>query len=459
MKKKKIMVGLAGGIALLLTGASAQAMTFTRHHVNDSANDTIDMVGDIEHGDANRLKAFLSSLTNTGNIIGFRFNSAGGYIAESVEMADIISNTHLATMVPDGAICASACFFLFSAGQQRSVSSTARVGVHGVSGSDKSDSMTIIMAKVLKEVGRVPDSVIVKMVTTPSSEVAWLDRSDFAAMNVRIVERAVASAPPPPSVQLPQVPHYGAQFAPTTITSRANVSTSFADGRSDRIVLQQWADSLTGQYKAGAEWWASVRSTPHPTRCEDQVNMNPTWNAAWVQGCVDARVKFTPYDARRNAEPDYKAGWNQASSELQAGATSAPASSTSRAFEDGRRDRLAFEQWINGLPPDEREGALWWAEMRSNKPQPLCTSVPNPVNDYQPGRVYGCGAAQNRLYLMDARRKTEPDYKAGWNQASEELEATPLTFNNEGHCGNGRPDAPPCIVSDSTLSPDRRGAR
>jgi hypothetical protein len=304
--------------ALVLTGsaltsalAPAQAMNFERHHVSDSNVDTIDMWGDIEHGDAERFKAYLSSLTDTGNIIGIRLNSEGGYIMEAVDLADLVAATHLATIVSNNAVCASACFYLFSAGNPRSVSTSARIGVHGASGSDKSDSMTIVMAKVLKKVSHIPDSIIVKMVTTASTDIAWLDRNDLTAMGVRIVEQQVARAPAPRPAPMPDVPHYssGLQPAPQAF------SNAFDAGRRDRLALQQWADGLGGDYKAGAEYWASVRNTP---KAAQGCNW-PSMSSAWINGCLAAQAKLTPMDARRRNEPDYKEGWNEASTELPNG--------------------------------------------------------------------------------------------------------------------------------------------
>jgi hypothetical protein len=78
------------------------------------------------------------------------------------------------------------------------------------------------------------------------------------------------------------------------------------------------------------------------------------------------------------------------------------------AYQDGLRDRAAWEQWFNGLQGDYKTGAFFWASQRS---------LPNPGTCKQMSDDFyaGCTAAKTKLASSDALRKTEPDYKAGWN--------------------------------------------
>ena len=64
---------------------------------------------------------------------------------------------------------------------------------------------------------------------------------------------------------------------------------------------------------------------------------------------------------------------------------------------NGYADRRAYEAWVEALPEGQyKEGAYYWAS--------------------------GCLAAKSRLDPTDRRRSSEPDYKAGWNSASREIE-------------------------------------
>jgi hypothetical protein len=80
-------------------------------------------------------------------------------------------------------------------------------------------------------------------------------------------------------------------------------------------------------------------------------------------------------------------------------------------FQQGLADRQGWENWFVGLTGDYRAGAYYWSGQRS-LPQPgSCTTLGGDA-------TAGCFAAQGRLASTDARRKSEPDYRLGWNSYS-----------------------------------------
>jgi hypothetical protein len=88
-----------------------------------------------------------------------------------------------------------------------------------------------------------------------------------------------------------------------------------------------------------------------------------------------------------------------------------PAAFTTPAYADGRRDRLAWEDWSNGLAIGSyRNGAFWWARERNQEQPRGCVSRTGNAE-----WEIGCKAAQQRLAVADIRRKTEPAYTLGWN--------------------------------------------
>jgi|SRR6516164_5748972 len=94
-----------------------------------------------------------------------RFNSLGGSLIEAAKLASIIRYAKVATVVANGAKCASACFIAFAAGTEKFVSYTASVGVHGASdnvGRESGDA-TVSMARIVRDLG-VPEGIIGKMV-------------------------------------------------------------------------------------------------------------------------------------------------------------------------------------------------------------------------------------------------------------------------------------------------------
>ena len=84
----------------------------------------------------------------------------------------------------------------------------------------------------------------------------------------------------------------------------------------------------------------------------------------------------------------------------------------SAAFDRGRADRRTWENWFNGLNDDAHNGAAFWAGERSK-------SHPGSCYDGQ-GQVAGefrkgCQYAKQFLDPTDVQRRTEPDYRQGWN--------------------------------------------
>jgi restriction system protein len=71
--------------------------------------------------------------------------------------------------------------------------------------------------------------------------------------------------------------------------------------------LGDWFGTLTGDYRAGAEWWAGQRSLLSPPSC---TAAPPSTGAAWSAGCSAAKEQLTPSDVRRKKEPEYRLGWN-----------------------------------------------------------------------------------------------------------------------------------------------------
>lgn len=86
-----------------------------------------------------------------------------------------------------------------------------------------------------------------------------------------------------------------------------------------------------------------------------------------------------------------------------------PTPQPSAAFQQGQLARQAWETWFNGLTGDRRAGADYWAGQRSLRQPGSCIAVRS-LN-----WIGGCYAAQRKLAESDVRRKTEPDYRLGWN--------------------------------------------
>jgi hypothetical protein len=128
----------------------------------------------------------------------------------------------------------------------------------------------------------------------------FLSRFTYTIDQQRHVLRLEHAPTPPAPVAAPQ-------------PSADPVTTAFAEGRADRQHWERWYTSLSeGDYKAGATYWASVRSVPAKaaTGCYGPGYLGTLEQQTWAEGCVAAKQTLAPMDYRRTHEPAYKAGWN-----------------------------------------------------------------------------------------------------------------------------------------------------
>jgi hypothetical protein len=80
--------------------------------------------------------------------------------------------------------------------------------------------------------------------------------------------------------------------------------------------------------------------------------------------------------------------------------------------QQGYADRVAWENWFNGLDAGRyHDGAAFWAEHRSDRPQPSCEWTRGGDDSF----YRGCLMARLRLAPMDRLRLSSPQYRQGWN--------------------------------------------
>ena len=309
----RLMVHVVASIALVLTSSAGQAMSFTFKPFEEKPNEgTITASGEIQPGDDEKLHALVAALPGNTVLTGILLNSPGGSLVEGVRMATTIRNTGLAT----GAVkmCASACFLMFAAGTVKFALDGARIGVHSASvgGVETmgSQAVTTRMARKAADFG-VPPAIIGKMVTTTAEDMAWLSQDDLRSMDVELVSARQASYEPGSPLRPGGVSSASAGASPAPQAASpgtmppADASPTFLAGRRARMEYETWFNSVSGDVRAGAEWWAGVRS--HAQR--DHLTCG-TGTPLWVVGCKQAQTVLAPSDSRRRAEPDFRAGWN-----------------------------------------------------------------------------------------------------------------------------------------------------
>ncbi len=90
-------------------------------------------------------------------------------------------------------------------------------------------------------------------------------------------------------------------------------------------------------------------------------------------------------------------------------------------FKQGLADRTEWEQWITALSGDFRRGAEWWASHRSLRNPGSCSGPTATSQEF----VFGCEAAKTRLAPVDVKRKSDPEYRQGWNSYTGSIEPSP----------------------------------
>src|SRR4051812_25471268 len=194
----------------IIIAADANAAKFKRVDGKDKKT-RIDLNGDIAEGDAEKLKVIIKEANDTQRVVAtIRLNSPGGNLLEGVRLSEVTKFGRIATSVLSGSTCASACFIVFAAGNEKYAHYSARIGVHGASderGQEtvQSGAATVTMARVVRELG-VPSGIVGKMVVTPPTDMVWLTIDDLQSMNVTMLGKPMQS-PPDQQVmdRLPQV--------------------------------------------------------------------------------------------------------------------------------------------------------------------------------------------------------------------------------------------------------------
>ena len=99
----------------------------------------------------------------------------------------------------------------------------------------------------------------------------------------------------------------------------AEKGATYEQGMADRQALESWFAGLSGDFRAGADFWAGHRSARKPPSCAAQGR-----GREFVEGCTAAKARFDPADIRRKAERDYRDGWNSPLSSPSPSSTPAP---------------------------------------------------------------------------------------------------------------------------------------
>jgi hypothetical protein len=125
--------GVAGIVVVVLALAAvpAQAMNF-KFATTSSGIKVVVATGNVERGDARRLaRALEQADRDSHGTKRLYLDSDGGLVGEALQMAGIMGEVGVSTIVQKGKICASACAsVLFVAGKYRTVENGGLLAIH-----------------------------------------------------------------------------------------------------------------------------------------------------------------------------------------------------------------------------------------------------------------------------------------------------------------------------------------
>jgi hypothetical protein len=189
MKSAGCAISLGVAVTICWGAPASSAIIKSTPGVNGGV--IIQLSGPIIDGDADTFISEIARVNASGKSIErLQLNSGGGRLGEGVRLATAVRQARIPTSVGQGAVCASACFLIFAAGDQKFVGDGARIGVHRSADKDGrettlSSAATQSMAHFARELG-VPYTITSRMVSTPSKQIGWLDSQDLKAMGVSL---------------------------------------------------------------------------------------------------------------------------------------------------------------------------------------------------------------------------------------------------------------------------------
>jgi hypothetical protein len=157
---------VAGGLTAASLAAPAAAISVEQRLV--AGQSVLWVTGEFQYQDGTKFKR---AVERAGRIDEVWFSSPGGNVMAGLEIGRYLRRSGLATRVPSGASCASACTYAFIGGVFRAVDPTAKVGVHNstVSGNDE---LLALVTRMIREKGAAGAYIIINLVEKMAATIA-----------------------------------------------------------------------------------------------------------------------------------------------------------------------------------------------------------------------------------------------------------------------------------------------
>jgi hypothetical protein len=154
----------------------------------DNGSTLIVIEGDFELGDVDTFRTKIASLPATGMTVAFQ--SEGGNLSAGLRIGALIREKKLTTVVPDGAMCASACALAWLGGTRRFVGQDSRIGFHAAYilksyGPTESGAGNAILGAYLNQLGLSENAIIYLTKAAPTS-MQWMSLQDAAEHGIAV---------------------------------------------------------------------------------------------------------------------------------------------------------------------------------------------------------------------------------------------------------------------------------
>lgn len=166
-------------ISALMLGSDAQALEVNVYPDANSGSSFVFVQGVIQLGDEAKVLQSISGLTKAIVVL----SSPGGSPIAAMEIGKAIRLKGLTTVVPDGALCVSACALIWLSGSPRFIGSTGQLGFHAAYIEKDGHLLESGVGNAL--IGRyltllnLPEAAVVFVTNAPPQGMNWL-RADSA---------------------------------------------------------------------------------------------------------------------------------------------------------------------------------------------------------------------------------------------------------------------------------------
>lgn len=165
-----------------LGAAEAAETRFGLFSIDDARPEAIRMEGVLDGGSALNFRRALGAAPQAKVLV---LDSPGGLVSMGLLIADDVHLRGMATLIPAGSTCASACAFVFLAGTERRA--IGRLGVHQVS-NDAGDlgSAQVSIADIIEVLNRfeTPVDVLTIMFKTPAEDMHFFTPAEVARYGI-----------------------------------------------------------------------------------------------------------------------------------------------------------------------------------------------------------------------------------------------------------------------------------